>query len=224
MTIPASYRGGETAPPERLYEEALLEASPHRMAGRLAAVFSESLLNVAEKRGQAEQVGEELESLVRDVFDLNPELEALLSNPAVHRKQKLAIVQKAFAGKCSPLVEDFLKLLCRHDRMQLLRMIAVSYQALRDQIAKRVRILVESAIPLDADQQNRLHKMLADSLGKEPVLINRVRPELLGGLLIHVGDTVFDSTVLYRLESLRTQFLSRGSHEIQTRRDRFGSN
>ena len=224
MTIPASYRGGETQPPERLYEEALLEASPHRLAGRLAAVFAESLLNVAEKRGQADEVEQELESLIRDVFDPNPELESLLANPAVHRKHKLAIVEKALTGKVSPLVEDFLKLLCHHDRMQLLRMISVSYQALRDRLAKRIRILVESAIALEKEQLDQLRQMLTESLGQDPVLINRVRRELLGGVRIHVGDTLFDSTVLYRLETLRTQFLSRGSHEIQTGRDRFSSN
>src|SRR5687767_1180666 len=141
MTTPASYRGGETQPPERLYDEALLEASPHRLAGRMAIIFSEALLNVAEKRGQAEEAGHELEALVEDVFDKNPELEALLSNPAVHRKHKLAIVEKSLAGKVSPLVEDFLKQLCQHDRMQLLRMIAITYQALRDKKARRIRIL-----------------------------------------------------------------------------------
>ena len=137
---------------------------------------------------------------------------------------KMAVIDKAIAGKCSPLLEDFLRMLCLHDRLTHVRVIAVSYHALRDRAAKRMRILVESAVPLEPAEQERLQSMLRAALDKEPVLINRVRPELLGGLLIHVGDTVFDSTVLYRLETMRNQFLSRGSHEVQTGRDRFSIN
>lgn len=209
---------------EKLYEEIILETSPNRLAARIATVYAEALLNVATERGQADVVGQELESLVHDLFAASPELESFLANPAVHRRRKFAVIEKAIAGKCTALVEDFLRMLCAHDRLTHTRLIAVSYHALRDILAKRMRILVESAVPLDASETERLRKMLADALGKEPVLISRIRPELIGGLLIHVGDTVFDSTVLYRLETLRTQFLSRGSHEIQTGRDRFSSN
>lgn len=209
---------------EKLYEEILLETSPNRLAARIATVYAEALLNVAEMRGQAEAVGQELDSLVHGLFAASPELEAFLANPAVHRRRKIAVIDKAIAGKCSTLMEDFLRLLCRHDRLTHLRIIAVSFHALRDRLAKRMRILVESAVPLEPAEQERLHKMLKDALHKEPVLISRIRPELLGGLLIHVGDTVFDSTVLYWLETLRSLFLSRGSHEVQTGRDRFSTN
>jgi F-type H+-transporting ATPase subunit delta len=208
---------------EKFYEEILLETSPNRLAARIATTYAEALLNIAEKRGQAETIAEELDSLVHGVFAASPDLEGFLANPAVHRRRKMAVIDKAIAGKVSPLLEDFLRMLCRHDRLTHVRFIAVSYRALREKAAKRMRILVESAVPLELDEQERLHNMLKDALQKEPVLIMRIRPELLGGLLIHVGDTVFDSTVLYRLETLRTQFLSRGSHEVQTGRDRFSA-
>ncbi len=215
---------GEMARVEKLYEEILLETSPNRLAARIATIYAEALLNVAQKQNQDQEISDELDSLVHDVFAASPNLEMFFANPAVHRKHKIAAIDRAFAGKCSPLLEDFLKLLCKHERMAHLRIIAVSYQALRDKAAKRVRILVESAVPLEQSQLENLRAMLAARLREEPILINRVRPELLGGILLHVGDKVFDSTVRYRLESLRTQFLARGSHEIQTRRDRFSSN
>jgi F-type H+-transporting ATPase subunit delta len=234
MTMPGSFgdsvaagnviSAAELERVEKLYEEILLETSPNRLAARIATVYAEALLNVAEKRGQTETIGQELDSLVHELFTASPDLEAFLANPAVHRRRKMAVLDKAIAGKCSSLMEDFLRMLCRHDRLTHLRIIAVSFHALRDRMAKRMRILVESAVPLEPAEQERLQKMLRDALHQEPVLISRIRPELLGGLLVHVGDTVFDSTVLYRLETLRTQFLSRGNHEIQTGRDRFSSN
>ena len=160
------------------------------------------------------------------MFPANPEFEACSPTHRCHRaaKRKLAVIDKAFNGKCTPLFEDYLQLLCRHDRLHLLRPIALAYQVLRDTYAKRIRILVETAVPLKQEQSDRLRKILHDSLKLEPILINRIRPELLGGMLLHIGDKVFDSTVKYRLDTLRTQFLARGSHEIQTRRDRFCNN
>ena len=146
---------------------------------------------VAEKQNLGQEIGEELNSLVHDVFTANPELEMFFANPAVHRKHKIAAIEKALAGKCSPLLEDFLKLLCKHERMASIRLIAVSYQALRDKAAKRVRILVESAVPIESDQLDKLRTLLAGALHQEPILINRVRPELLGGVLLHVGDKVY---------------------------------
>jgi len=234
MTMPASFSESistgkvidsrEMSRVEKLYEEILLETSPNRLAARIAAIYAEALLNIAQKHNLDQQIADELDSLVHDVFQASPDLEMFFANPAVHRKHKIAAVERAFDGKCSPLMEDFLKLLCKHERMAQLRMIAISYQALRDKAARRVRILVESAVPLEPSQLENLRTMLAGELREEPILINRVRPELLGGILLHVGDKVFDSTVRYRLDSLRTQFLARGSHEIQTRRDRFSSN
>jgi len=220
MAMPAS---GETRV-EQLYEEILLATSPDRLRVRLASTYAESLLVIAEKGNQVKEIGEELDSLVNDVYAASPDLEMFLSNPAIHRRRKVKMINDAIVGHCSPLLEDFLKLLCKHDRLDLLRLIAIHYQALRDKAAKRVRILVESAVPLDAAQLDRLRGMLVKSMSEEPILINRVKPELLGGLLLHVGDTVFDATVRHRLDALRTQFLARGSHEIQTRRDSFSSN
>lgn len=209
---------------EKRYEEILLETNPSQLAGRIGTIYAQALLNVAVQRGEAEEISNELDSLVHQVFEADPALEEFFANPAVNRKHKMAAIDKAFAGKCSPLVEDFLRLLCKHDRMAHLRIIAISYQALRDKLNKRIRVLVESAVPLESEQLDRLKKMLADRLAMEPILINRVRPELLGGILLHVGDKVFDTTVRSRLDTLRSQFLARGSHEIQTGRDRFSSN
>jgi F-type H+-transporting ATPase subunit delta len=66
-----------------------------------------------------------------------------------------------------------------------------------------------------------LANTLASLVGGTPVLIIRIRPELIGGLIVRIGDRVFDTSLLTRLQSLRHQLLTRGSHEIQNRRDRF---
>jgi F0F1-type ATP synthase delta subunit len=82
-------------------------------------------------------------------------------------------------------------------------------------------VLVETAAPLDADQTAALEKTLAALTGKTPVLVVREKPELIGGLVVHVGDKVYDTSVRTKLRAVRNKLLARGSHEIQGGRDRF---
>ena len=66
----------------------------------------------------------------------------------------------------------------------------------------------------DAEKDD-LRKTLTAALGKEPILAVRVDPDLLGGLVVQVGDRVYDSSVRSRLEALRTQLLARGTDVVK---------
>jgi F-type H+-transporting ATPase subunit delta len=192
-------------------------------AARIARTYAEALMNVAEKRDQADAVGEELESLVQDVFKAEPRLEALLATPAVKRKTKEPLIKQAFEGKASDLVLDFLLTLNRHDRLDLLRTIFFAYREIRDLRAKRIRVSVRSAVPLTEEQQAELKRTLESTTHLETVLEMKIDPDLLGGMVVQVGDDVFDSSVRTRIETIRNQLLARSSYEIQTGRDRFSS-
>jgi F-type H+-transporting ATPase subunit delta len=83
--------------------------------------------------------------------------------------------------------------------------------------------LVRAAAQLDDAQQNTLRDTLRSALSKEPILNIKVDPNLLGGMVVQVGDEVFDASVRTRIETLRKQLLASSSHEIQVRRDRFST-
>jgi F-type H+-transporting ATPase subunit delta len=206
---------------QSLYEDVLLQTDSSRVAGRIARTYAESLLEVADQRGEADAVAEEFQSLLRDVFPKVEGFESFLDTPAVNRHAKDEALAKVFEGRSTPLFVDFLRLLNRKDRLGLVRLIAVAYRALRDVQANRQRVLVETAAPLSAAQKKSLTETLAAALNKTPVLVVREVPELIGGLIVHVGDTVYDTSVRTRLQTIRTQLLTRGSHEIQSGRNRF---
>ncbi|QDU24002.1 ATP synthase F1 subunit delta [Urbifossiella limnaea] len=203
------------------YEDILLRTESSRVTGRVARTYAEALLTAAEARGEADAVGDQFRSLGKDVFPAMPGLEALLDSPSVSRKRKDAVITQLFDGRATPLFLDFLRLLNRKDRLGILRLIAIAYRSLRDNDANRLRILVETAAPLDADQTAALERALAELTGKTPVLVVRPAPELIGGLVVHVGDKIYDTSVRSKLRAVRTKLLARGSHEIQGRRDRF---
>jgi F-type H+-transporting ATPase subunit delta len=190
-------------------------------AQRVARVYAEALLNAAEKQSQSEQVLETLESLIRDLFPAEPQLDALLSSSAIGRERKTQVIDKVFESKASQLFVDFLHVLNKHERLDMLRPILAAAKELRDERAKRIRVQVSSAVPLADEQTNRLRQQIRDALKLEPVLQTEVDPELLGGVVVRVGDWLYDASVRAKLDSIRNQLIERSSHEIQSGRDRF---
>jgi F-type H+-transporting ATPase subunit delta len=192
-------------------------------AKRLAAVYAESLLNAAGASGEAAVVLEEIDSLIDDVFKNDSRLEALLAGAAVGRYVRKEAIDKAFAGKASATFHNFLQVLNDHDRLDLLRPVRWALHELNDERTRRLRVQVYSAVPLSDDYQARIREAIHEAFKLEPVLVLHVDPALLGGLKLRIGDTVYDATILTRLNNLRNQLIARSSHEIQSRRDRFSS-
>src|SRR5262245_46425794 len=181
---------------------------------RIARVYVEALLAVATPGGKAEDLGDELDAIVRDVLRRHPAVSTFFASPALTRRAREPILAAAL-GNASPLLRNFLGVLNRNNRLDLLPAVAAAYREALDERAGRVRVWVRSAAPLTDAEREELRRTLAASLRKEPILLERVEPELLGGLVVQVGDRVYDSSVRSRLEALRTQLLARGTEGIK---------
>jgi F-type H+-transporting ATPase subunit delta len=190
-------------------------------AQKLGNIYAKAFLSAAEKAGQAEALVEEFDSLVSDVLDKFPKFEALLTTGRLTADNRVGIIDQVFGGKASPLVLSFLKVLAEHERLQQLRAIQ---RALREQytaLRNRKRVEVSTAAPLQDGTLDNLKNQLRGMLGAEPEVHHSVNPDLIGGMVIRVGDTVYDGSVLTQLNRLRAQIIDRSVHEIQSRRDRF---
>jgi F-type H+-transporting ATPase subunit delta len=183
-------------------------------------IYAEALYDAAQKQGQAAEILDELEALV-EVLNRQPRLELFLSSAAVGRERKAEALRHAFQGRASDVLTRFLYVLNEHDRLNVLRAVVVAYRDLHDRKSGRIRVRVESAVPLPDDQQERLRQELRQALGREPVLQTRIDPGLLGGLVVRVEDLVYDASVRSRLDNLRKQLIEKSSHEIQSGRNRF---
>lgn len=192
-------------------------------AQRIARTYAEALVNAAEKHSSTNQVAEELDSLVNDLFAVEPQFEAFLAATAVSREQKEATLRKLFEGRASETFTNFLYVVNRHERLGLLRLIRIAAREILDERANRRPVQVMTAVPLPADQRDRLTRQLRDAFHFEPLLDARVDPNLIGGLVVRIGDWVYDSSIRTRLETLRDQLIERSSYEIQSGRDRFSS-
>jgi len=180
------------------------------LSARLARVYAEALLSAALKESPAsvEELGTELTEFVAAV-SANTDVFAFLASPAVGKKAKLAVLTPALAGHASHLFRGLVSVLAANNRLDLLRYVAAAYNQILDQRAGRVPVKITAAVPLNDEQKQSLVKHLRNILRQEPVLNVRVEPDLLGGLVVQVGDTVIDTSVRARLQSLRTLLLAR---------------
>lgn len=190
-------------------------------AEKVARVYAGALLDQAVKQGQEQEVEDDLRALILQVFLPHPEIEEFLVSSAIGREEKAKLIDSTFGGRANELLVNFLQVLNEHDRLELVRPSAALFRQLLEDRRGQIRVQVRSAVPLTAEEEQRLLGELHQAFQIQPVLEKAVDPELLGGLVVRVGDWLYDASVRTRLETLRNQIIESSSHEIQIGRDRF---
>jgi len=190
---------------------------------RASIVYAQALMGAAQEAGTMTAVIQEFDSFVDDVLEKLPKLEAVWTSGFVSEEAKEAMIDKAFAKSASPVFLNFLKVVARHGRLNMLRLIHLNAHEEYSKAQGRVRVMVSTAEPLDAAAEQRIAQEVKSRLGLQPMLEKQVHPELIGGVVLRVGDRVYDGSIATQLKRLREQMITRSVHEIQSRRDRFSS-
>ncbi len=188
---------------------------------QIADVYGQALLGAAESAGRTAEVLGEFDLLMGEVLDRFPRLEAILASALIAHEEKAALLDRVLGGRFSPLVLSFLKVVSRHGRLDCLRAIHRQSRLLYDRLRQRVHVRLTTATPLSDAAAGRLAEGLRGLVGGEPVVQRVTDPELIGGVVLRVGDTVYDGSIARQLHLLRQQMIDRSAHEIQSRRDRF---
>jgi len=196
-----------TEPVQVHHETVFDDATRH-----IARTYAEALLAAADKRQQTDEVLEQLESLVRDVFNRDSAFAVFLGSAVIGREKKHEALRRIFEGKVNDVLYHFLLVLNDHGRLGVLRQVAITLRELYERRAGRMKVVIRSAAPLADDQQERLRQELRTKFGREPVLSLKVDPDLLGGLVVRVDDWVYDGSVRARLERIQKQLIERSSH------------
>ena len=145
---------------------------------------------------------EELGSFVDDVLLKVPGLQEIFNSIVIGRDEKIRLIDKVIAPRASEIVTNFLRVLARHGRLDLLPAI-LREARIRNEIRQgRRRVQVTSARPLDSQAEGRIRSRLAESLPFDPILETQVDPSLLGGIVLRVGDTVYDGSVATRTRTI----------------------
>ncbi|MDO4587212.1 MAG: ATP synthase F1 subunit delta [Planctomycetia bacterium] len=188
---------------------------------QLAAVYAEALSAACDTKAVSmDGLLEEYDSLLDDVFQPYPRLEGILASAMVSGDDKIRILNDTF-GNASDLFKSFLKTLTKRGRLDLLRDIHRQCHLINNKRKGRVAVTVTTAAPLDEATSATLTAKLRSIVGGEPIMQTVVDPETIGGIIVRVGDTIFDASIATQLKNVRQQMIDRSIHEIQSRRDSF---
>ena len=176
----------------------------------VARRYALALYEEAEAKGQVDTVDSDVETL-HSALDGSRDLEAVFSSPVISREKKEAILGRLFQGKVSDLTTRFVGLMVSKQREELLPETVRAYAALRDERLNIVEATVRSAQPLAHDEADRLRQRLESQTGKTVRMHMQVDPALIGGLVVRVGDVVYDRSVSHQLKTLRGQLMERAA-------------
>ncbi|MFN9435323.1 MAG: ATP synthase F1 subunit delta [Planctomycetota bacterium] len=181
---------------------------------QVGEVYARALLASVPSQ-DADAIVDEFESLVRDVLDRNHKLETILANPKMPVESKWELLDRVFAGRMSVKLLTFMKVVARRHRLNAIRAIQRAATKLRDEAAGRIQVQVTVPQPLNDGERSSLVERLKTVFKKDVRMDISVDPSILGGLVIRVGDTVFDGSINGQLQSLRKTVGARSENALR---------
>ena len=169
----------------------------------IARVYARALFEVARERGRIDEVREQLAQFAQALAD-NRQLAVFFFSPYFSSKEKQDGLARVLDGAEEILV-NFLNLLVEKHRMPVIHRIVAQYQRMWEEERRMLPVEVTSAIELDADTTDALGRTIGERTGREVRLSAHVDPDILGGVVVRVGNSILDASIRNRLEQLRRQ-------------------
>ena len=169
----------------------------------IASVYARSLFEAAQDAGNLDVVREQI-GQVADALNDDRDLQVFFFSPYLSGEEKKDGLRKAISD-AEPIVQNFLELLVEKHRMPAIHRIRREYDALWEEENKLLPVEVTSAIELDKDTVQNIGDKIGERTGRKVQLESRVDPDILGGLVVRVGDPTLDASIANRPASLRTQ-------------------
>ena len=173
----------------------------------VARNYAETLFELAEREGDIAGFESGISS-VAQLIDESSEVREFIETPRISSAEKKRTLEKAVGAHVPPLLMNFLKVVIDKRRQRLIRGIARQFGSLVDEHAGRTHVDVTVAHPLDGPAVEEVGRQLSRALGKTAIPHVQVRPEILGGVVIRTGDTIYDGSVRRQIEGMRRTLLA----------------
>ena len=169
----------------------------------IATVYARALFDVAKDQDKLDDVRDQLGAFA-DALSETRELQVFFFSPYFSTAEKVDGLGRVVTG-ADPAIANFLQLLIEKHRMPVLFRIRATYDAMWEEENKLLPVSIISAVELDEGTVKELGDRIAEQTDRKVELSSQVDPDILGGIVVQVGNSVLDASVRNRLEQLRKQ-------------------
>jgi len=169
----------------------------------IAQVYARALFEVASEHDLLDVIREQLDQFVEALHD-NRELQVFFFSPYFSTEEKKQALQRLVEG-AEPIFMSFLETLVDGHRMPTLFRIRARYERLWDEANEVLPVAVTSAVPLDESIVKEIGDRIGEQTGQTVQLTTADDPEILGGIVVRVGNAILDASLRNRLDQLRNQ-------------------
>ncbi len=174
--------------------------------GQISRRYATAFFEAAKAGGQLEEVRPVIQEIGR-LIEQCADFRAFLANPLLDAAPREKVLLSLFKGKVPPLVQDFLLFINFKDRLGLLDEMIKAFDGLYLQAHNRMRVVVQTALPLDETQRKNICLKLGQAYKKEVVADWQIRRDILGGFRILAGSKLYDYSFISQLEEFRQKAL-----------------
>ena len=169
----------------------------------IAQVYARSLYEVAQDRGELDQVREQLGQFA-DALEESRELATFFFSPYFSTEEKKDGLHRAVSGALDS-VRNFLELLVENHRMPVIFRVRREFDRLWEEAHRLLPVEITSAVKLDESVAARIGEEIGRQTGRRVELKSTVDPDVIGGIVLRVGNSILDASIRTRLENLRKQ-------------------
>lgn len=181
------------------------------ISSEVAKRYAVGLFELAQEKNMVDQIASEMKAIA-EVCKKDKTLLNFLAAPQIRDQDKQEVLENIFEKRVSDPVREFLELIVRKRRSQYMVDIADAFNDLVLENQGYIKTRVETAIALSNKEAKALEAKLAKKTGKK-ILMNRfVKPEILGGVIVHLGNQVIDKSIRHDLMLLRDRLLELKVH------------
>lgn len=168
----------------------------------VARRYARALYEEGERQSKTAAVDEDV-AVIRTTLEASRDLLSFFRSPIVPAGKKLNVVRELFGKRVDIVTLRFLELLVENDREEILPDILSAYSRMRDEQKGIVEAHARSAMPMPEKDREKLAQALEDLTGQKVRLHVTEESDLVGGIVIRIGDLVYDASVRHQLERLR---------------------
>jgi F-type H+-transporting ATPase subunit delta len=173
-----------------------------------ALSYARAVLELAEERKTPLDAIRQEINAVADIVSGDSAIGQYLTDPAIGVEARSQVIARAFSGKVSPLVYDFLRLLNVKSRLAILGEIVEAYGELVDEKLGKVEVDLMVAQKLTEAQVEEARKSISAALKRDAVVHVYVEEDLIGGAVLRIGDRLVDASVKYQLVAMKEKLLA----------------